>query len=339
MTLTIRAAVMACVMASATLAMAQGSMSADLQSRVDAAARDVLAKTGVPSASVGIVQGGRIVFTKAYGNARLTPPLPATAELRYAIGSISKQFTAACVLLLQEEGKLSIDDPVAKYFPELTRAKDVTIRHILSHTSGYEDYAPQDYTIPAWTKPTNAERNRPRVGDQAARLRAGHAVSVQQHQLQHRRPDRREGERRDVLDLPVASRAEAARHDAHHRSRHRARQASSRSATCATRSARCARRSWKRPAGISPTARWRCRCGDLLAWDISLMNRSLLKPASYAAMETDQTLDERPDRPLRARRQRRRCATAIASYRTAAKSAGSWRRTPSSPTTRSRWRC
>ena len=56
--------------------------------------------------------------------------------------------------MLQEQGKLSLDDRVSKYFPQLTRAGEITIRQLLSHTSGYEDYAPQDYLIPAWTKPT-----------------------------------------------------------------------------------------------------------------------------------------------------------------------------------------
>jgi D-alanyl-D-alanine carboxypeptidase len=143
---------------STLIAQAPSPSTADLRTKVDAAATEVLAKTGVPSASVGIVQNGRIVFTSAYGSARLTPPMAAAPELHYAVGSISKQFTAACVLLLQEDGKLSLDDPIAKYFPGLTRAKDVTIRNILTHTSGYEDYAPQDYTIPAWTKPTTAEQ-------------------------------------------------------------------------------------------------------------------------------------------------------------------------------------
>ncbi len=76
---------------------------------------------------------------------------------RYAVGSISKQFTAAALLLEQEQGKLSLDDKVSKYFPDLTRANEVTIRELLSHTSGYEDYAPQDYLIPEWTKPTTAD--------------------------------------------------------------------------------------------------------------------------------------------------------------------------------------
>ncbi len=73
--------------------------------------------------------------------------------MHYAVGSISKQFTAACILLLAESGKLTLDDPVSRWFPELTRANEVKLRNLLTHTSGYEDYAPQDYTIPAWMKP------------------------------------------------------------------------------------------------------------------------------------------------------------------------------------------
>ncbi len=125
-----------------------------LRSMIDAAANKVLADTGVPSAAVGIVIDGKIVLATAYGDARLTPPLKATGAMAYPIGSISKQFTASAVLLLQQDGKLSLDDTVSKFFPELTRANEVTIRELLSHTSGYEDYAPQDYTIPEWTKPT-----------------------------------------------------------------------------------------------------------------------------------------------------------------------------------------
>ena len=147
-----------CLLFVPAMSLAQNTLPPDVQAKVDAAVADVLAKTGVPSASVGIVQNGAIVMTKAYGLAKLDPKTPATAEMRYAVGSISKQFTAACILLLQEDGKLTIDDPVSKWFPELTRSKDVKIRHLLSHTSGYQDYAPQDYTIPAWTKPTTADR-------------------------------------------------------------------------------------------------------------------------------------------------------------------------------------
>ena len=113
-----------------------------------------LKESTAPSASVAVVLDGKLVFAKAFGNASLNPDRPATTETRYAVGSISKQFTAAALLLLQEQGKLSLDHKVSRYFPNLTRADEVTIRQLLSHTSGYEDYAPQDYLIPDWTKPT-----------------------------------------------------------------------------------------------------------------------------------------------------------------------------------------
>jgi CubicO group peptidase (beta-lactamase class C family) len=128
-------------------------LSTATEAQIATAAEKVLHDTGVPSASVGIVQNGRIVYTHAFGLARLEPPKPAKADMAYPIGSISKQFTAAAMLLLQQQGKLSLNDPVSKYFPELTRASEVKIINLLTHTSGYQDYAPQDYTIPAWELP------------------------------------------------------------------------------------------------------------------------------------------------------------------------------------------
>jgi D-alanyl-D-alanine carboxypeptidase len=136
----------------------QSQLSADLIEKIDKVANDTLAKTGVPSASIAIVKDGQIVYTKAYGDARLDPKTPATPQMRYSIGSISKQFTAFAILLLQEQGKLSLDDKVAKFIPDLTRANEVTIRQLLSHTSGYQDYWPQDYVMPGMMQPTTAQR-------------------------------------------------------------------------------------------------------------------------------------------------------------------------------------
>jgi D-alanyl-D-alanine carboxypeptidase len=133
------------------------TISADLRGKIDAVANKVLADTGVPSASIAIVQKGQIVYTSAYGKARLDPSTPAAPQMRYSVGSISKQFTAASILLLEQQGKLSIDDPVSKYIPGLTRGDEVTIRMILSHTSGYQDYWPQDYLMPPMLKPTTAQ--------------------------------------------------------------------------------------------------------------------------------------------------------------------------------------
>jgi len=129
----------------------------DLPANIDRIANDVLAATGVPSASLAAVSDGVVVYVHAYGNARLEPATPATPAMRYSIGSISKQLTAVAILLLAQDGALTLDDPVGKYVPNLTRGDAVTIRQILSHTSGYPDYAPQDYMIPDWEKPVSAD--------------------------------------------------------------------------------------------------------------------------------------------------------------------------------------
>jgi len=138
-------------------ARAQGDGNAALPTRVDSIATAVLASTGVPSATVAVVTHGQLAYAQAYGAAKLEPRLAATPDMRYGIGSISKQFTAACVLLLQQEGKLSLDDPVSKFLPGLTRGSDVTIRELLSHTSGYQDFWPQDYVPPAMAKPISPQ--------------------------------------------------------------------------------------------------------------------------------------------------------------------------------------
>jgi D-alanyl-D-alanine carboxypeptidase len=137
---------------------AQTSLPQDLLSKIDRAAQEILTATGVPSASVAIVRNGSLAYLQAYGDARLEPKTAARPEMRYSIGSISKQFTAASMLLLQEDGKLSLDDPVGKYIPNLTRANEVTIRQLLSHTSGYQDYWPQDYVPPLMLQPITSEK-------------------------------------------------------------------------------------------------------------------------------------------------------------------------------------
>lgn len=124
-----------------------------LTSELDQKAAATVSAFAVPSASVAVIEDGKLLWAKAYGEANLEENRKAELSTRYAVGSISKQFTAAALLLEQERGKLSLDDKVSKYFPELTRASEVTVRELLSHTSGYEDYAPQDYLIPEWTRP------------------------------------------------------------------------------------------------------------------------------------------------------------------------------------------
>ena len=98
-------------------------------------------RTNGPGAVVAVWRGGRTLFAKAYGMADLTFGMPFTVTTPTNIGSTSKQFTAFAVLLLAEQGKLSLDDDVRKHIPELPDlGKVVTVRHLLTHTSGYREF-------------------------------------------------------------------------------------------------------------------------------------------------------------------------------------------------------
>ncbi len=136
---------------------ARGELPPELAGEIDAAAAEVLEETRVPSASIAVLRDGAIVLNKAYGRSRIDPDTAATPQMRYPIGSISKQFTATAVVMLAEEGKLDLDEPIARFFPEVTRADVITLRQLLSHTSGMRDYWPQDYVPPAMLEPITTE--------------------------------------------------------------------------------------------------------------------------------------------------------------------------------------
>ena len=95
--------------------------------------------------SVALVRDGKTVFAKGYGQTALRNGKPVTTETPFAIGSVTKQFTCACILMLAEEGKLSVNDAVAKYCPDLTSAKEITLLDLMNHVSGYRDYYPLDF--------------------------------------------------------------------------------------------------------------------------------------------------------------------------------------------------
>jgi D-alanyl-D-alanine carboxypeptidase len=135
----------------------QSLLPAATASGIDTAAAEVLKTTGVPSASVAVVQGGKIAYVRAYGKARLEPVMLAEPGMQYSIGSVSKQFTAALILLLVQDGKVELDDPVGKYLPELTRANEVTVRQVLSMTSGYQDFWPEDYVMTSMMQPATPQ--------------------------------------------------------------------------------------------------------------------------------------------------------------------------------------
>ncbi len=274
--------------------------------KVDRAIKQVMDETKVPSVSVGIARGGVVVYAQAFGQAVLprnmgvastvdgklalaqqtTKAVPANADMAYPIGSISKQFTAACLLLLQERGKLRLDDAVSKWFPSLTRANEVTIRNLLTHTSGYSDYAPQDYTIPLWTTVgdplalVNLWASKPLDFDPGTRWQYSNtnfvlaALIVEKASGQHFHdflwqnvitPLKLQG----VLDLDT----DRARLQVRGYERH---------ALGPLRPAVLEAPGWYYGDGelAMPAA-------TLLAWDESIVHRTLLKPASYDALETE----------------------------------------------------
>ncbi len=136
---------------------AAASLDAPTAAQVDEVALEWLNSTGAPSVSLAIVQRGALAYAKAYGLARELPGVPATAASRYAIDSVSKQFTAAAILLLAQQDKLSLDDPLAKWFARLGEASRVTLRQLLTHTSGIRDYWPQDFVTPPMIHPTTPQ--------------------------------------------------------------------------------------------------------------------------------------------------------------------------------------
>lgn len=112
--------------------------------------------SSTPGCAVGVAVGGTPVFTKAYGMADLEHDIPNTPETIFESGSVSKQFTAAAVLLLVKEGKLALDDSVRKYIPELPDyGTPLTIRHMLTHTSGLRDWG-SVAGIAGWPRTTRA---------------------------------------------------------------------------------------------------------------------------------------------------------------------------------------
>ena len=97
--------------------------------------------TTSPGCSLAVVKDGQVIYKRGYGMARLEDDIVMTPDKIFDIGSVSKQFTATCIAMLAREGKLSLDDDVRKYFPDLPQyERPITVRHLIHHTSGLRDY-------------------------------------------------------------------------------------------------------------------------------------------------------------------------------------------------------
>ena len=101
----------------------------------------------IPGLSLAIIQNGQIIKERGYGLANLELKTPASQDTVYEIGSNTKQFTAAAVMMLVEEGKINLSDSVRKYFPDAPKSwSGISVRHLLTHTSGIQNHV----AVPGW---------------------------------------------------------------------------------------------------------------------------------------------------------------------------------------------
>ena len=289
MVLSLRICLITFVLA-ATPALAQPLTPAE-KTAIDTGVRAVLDSTGAPSASIAVVRGGEIVYENAYGTGRIDPQTPARPDMRYAIGSVSKQFTATAILLLQEQGKLSLDDRVVKWFPNLTRAQDVSIRQLLSMTSGYQDYWPQDYVFMDMQRPAPASEIMARWAAKALDFEPGtkwqysntnYVIAAAIVERVSGMPFMQFLRQRIFTPLKMTSvvdvnAAPLGPTDAQPLLRH---------GLGPLRSAPKEAAGWLFGAGqLAMTAH------DLSLWNISMIDRSLMKPPSYKVAQTDMLLE------------------------------------------------
>lgn len=111
-----------------------------VEAKIDAAVQQDVASGRVAGVAVAVLRDHKLLFVKGYGRANLELATPVSAKTVFRIGSLTKQFTAAGVLLLAEQGKLKIDDKLSLYLPNFPRANDVTLRDLLDHTSGIHNF-------------------------------------------------------------------------------------------------------------------------------------------------------------------------------------------------------
>lgn len=136
-------------------------------SRVDKLVQGEMYSEQIPGLALAVVKVGKIIKAQAYGVADEDAKIPVTTNTVFRIGSVSKQFVATAIMMLVEEGKLNLDDPVSKYLDGTPRRwKKITIRNLLTHTSGIPDFLNEN--VPVDTSPDAFDQS---VFNAAARRR------------------------------------------------------------------------------------------------------------------------------------------------------------------------
>jgi len=132
-----------CILSLSLVLASSGLAQSSPAPRVDALIHEEMARQHIPGVAVGVVRNGEVVMAKGYGFANLELGAKVTPETVFKIASVSKQFIAAAVMLLVQDGKLGLDDPLAGFFEDAPNGwRRITLRHLLSHTSGFERELP-----------------------------------------------------------------------------------------------------------------------------------------------------------------------------------------------------
>jgi len=117
-----------------------GALTDAQRGAIDAIGRRSIDEHGAPSVEIAVLRDGEVVYQQGFGLRNIEDAVPPDARTRYPIGSNTKQFTATAILMLQDEGKLNVDDRLSKYLPEIPHAHQVTLRNLLMHTGGYAEF-------------------------------------------------------------------------------------------------------------------------------------------------------------------------------------------------------
>jgi CubicO group peptidase (beta-lactamase class C family) len=271
-----------------TLAQAQQTVDT---TQLDSIIRKAIAEKHIIGLSVGMMQNGRVVFTRGYGARNLETRDPVTTQTMFSIGSVTKQFTCSLLLMLNEQHKLSLDDRVAKYFPDLTRAADITLLDLGGHLSGYRDFYPLDFVDREMIQPVTADEVIRRYATRPLDFepRSRYSYSNTGFMILGRVIEKASGEpfgsylqqriftplhlTRSVYD-PATSTGDMAR-------------GYTSFALADPIPADPEARGWTGAAG----AIWSTP-GDLLTWDLSLLDNRLLSPASFHTLSTAQRLTD-----------------------------------------------
>ncbi len=117
---------------------------------IDKVMEEGIASGKLAGGTVGVMKDGKIVFLKGYGHSDLEEGALVKPDTIFRIGSITKQFTSSMLMMLVEQGKLSLADPISKYFPDFPKADGITVRHLLDHTSGIHSYTDKNFASRGW---------------------------------------------------------------------------------------------------------------------------------------------------------------------------------------------